>query len=159
MLWWGRRQEDRGGDGSLWGVHLWGPDWGTSEGFPGGSAGKESTCKAGDLGLIPGLGRSPGEGNGYPLQYSGLENSMDCRVHGVAKSRTGQSGFHFTSLSEPKREQSGSGLWGRGLESGVRVWVGAEAGQVVWGQEQEGCCAPSKMRNLYPKLGWDPEGL
>ena len=47
-------------------------------GFPCGSAGKESTCNAGDLGLIPGLGRSPGEGKGYPLQYSGLENSMYC---------------------------------------------------------------------------------
>ena len=45
--------------------------------FPCGSAGKESTCNAGDLGLIPGLGRSPGEGKGYTLQYSGLENSMD----------------------------------------------------------------------------------
>ena len=45
--------------------------------FPDGSAGKESACIAGDLGLIPGWGRSPGEGNGYPLQYSGLENSMD----------------------------------------------------------------------------------
>ena len=55
-------------------------------GFPGGSAGKESACNAGDLGLIPGLGISPGEGKGYPLQYSGLENSMDCIVHGVAKS-------------------------------------------------------------------------
>ena len=55
-------------------------------GFPGGSASKESTCNAGDLGLIPGLGRSPEEGNGYPLQYSGLENSMDCIVHGVAES-------------------------------------------------------------------------
>ena len=43
-------------------------------GFPGGSAGKESACKVGDLGSIPGLGRSPGEGNGYPLRYSGLEN-------------------------------------------------------------------------------------
>ena len=46
-------------------------------GFPGGSDGKESTCKVGDLGSIPGLGRSLGEGNGYPLQHSGLENSMD----------------------------------------------------------------------------------
>ena len=46
-------------------------------GFPGGSAGKESACKVGELGSIPGLGRSAGEGNGYPLQYSGLENSMD----------------------------------------------------------------------------------
>ena len=46
--------------------------------FPGGSAGKESACNAGDLGLIPGLGGSPGEGKGHLLQYSGLENSMDC---------------------------------------------------------------------------------
>ena len=53
---------------------------------PCGSAGKESTWNEGDLGLIPGSGRSPGEGKGYPLQYSGLENSMDCIVHGVAKS-------------------------------------------------------------------------
>ena len=51
-----------------------------------GSAGKESAYNAGDLGLIPGLGRSPREGKGYPLQYSGLENSMDCIVHGVAES-------------------------------------------------------------------------
>ena len=57
-------------------------------GFPGGSAGKESTCNAGDLGSIPELGRSPGERKGYPLQYSGLENSMDCILHGVAKSWT-----------------------------------------------------------------------
>ena len=57
-------------------------------GFPGGSAGRDSTCNAGDLGLIPGLGRSPREGNRYPLQYSGLENSLDCTVHGVAKSQT-----------------------------------------------------------------------
>ena len=57
-------------------------------GFPGGSAGKESACNAGDLGLIPGLGRSPREEKGYPLQYSGLENSIDCIVPGVAKSRT-----------------------------------------------------------------------
>ena len=57
------------------------------KGFPGGSAGKESACNEGDLGSIPGLGRFPGEGNGNPLQYSGLENPMDCIVHGVAKSR------------------------------------------------------------------------
>ena len=58
------------------------------EGFPGSSADKESSCNAGDLGLIPGLGRSPGEGKGYPLKYSGLENSMDCIVHGIIKSWT-----------------------------------------------------------------------
>ena len=54
-------------------------------GFPCGSAGKESTCNAADPGLIPGLGRSPGEGKGYPLQYSGLENFMNCIVHGGCK--------------------------------------------------------------------------
>ena len=62
-------------------------------GFPGGSDSKESACNAGDLGSIPGLGRSPEEGNGYPLQYSCMENSMDRgawqpTVHGVVKSRT-----------------------------------------------------------------------
>ena len=65
------------------------------QGFPCGSADKGSTCHAGDLGSIPGLGRYPGEGNRHPLQYSGLENSMDCIVHGVSKSRTRLSDFHF----------------------------------------------------------------
>jgi len=64
-------------------------------GFPGGSDGKESTCNAGDLGLSPGLGRSPREGNGYPLQYSDLEHPMDYIVHRVAKSQTRLSNFHF----------------------------------------------------------------
>ena len=57
----------------------------------------DSACNAGDLGLIPGLGRSPGEGKGYSLQYSGLENSMDCIVHEVAKSQTRLSDIHFHS--------------------------------------------------------------
>ena len=69
------------------------------QGFPGGSAGKESACNEADLGSIPGFRRSPGEGKGYPLQYSGLENSMDCIVYGVAKSRTLLSDFHFNLLS------------------------------------------------------------
>ena len=56
-------------------------------GFPCGSAGKESACNAGDLGSILGLGRSPGEGNGYPVQYPGLENSMDYIVNRVAESQ------------------------------------------------------------------------
>ena len=64
-------------------------------GFPCGSAGKESACNVGDLRSIPGLGRCPGEGNGYPFQYSGLENSVDCIVYGVAKSWTQLSDFHF----------------------------------------------------------------
>ena len=63
--------------------------------FPGGSAGKESAHSGGELGSIPGLGRSSGEGKGYPLQYSDLENSMDCIVHRVAKSWTQLSDFHF----------------------------------------------------------------
>ena len=68
-------------------------------GFPGGLAGKESVCNVGDLGLILGLGRSPGEGKGNPLQCSGLQNSMDCVVHGVTKSRTRLSDFHFLSIT------------------------------------------------------------
>ena len=69
---------------SSMGLHRVGHDWSDlatatdrEEGFPCGSAGKESACNVGDLGSVPGLGRSPGEGKGYPLQYSGLENSMD----------------------------------------------------------------------------------
>ena len=64
-------------------------------GFPCGSVGKESGCNAGDVGSIPGLGRSPGEGKGCPLQYSGLENSVNSIVHRFAKSRTRLSDFHF----------------------------------------------------------------
>ena len=58
------------------------------KGFPRDSAGKASACDVGDLGSLPGLGRSPGEGKGYPLQYSDLENSMDSIVLGVSKSQT-----------------------------------------------------------------------
>ena len=68
-------------------------------GFPCGSAGKESAFNVGDLGLIILLGRSPGEGKGYPLQYSGLKNSMDCIVHRVAKSQTQLSDFHFSHVT------------------------------------------------------------
>ena len=68
------------------------------KGFPGSSASKESACNAGDLGSIPGLRRFPGEGKGYPLQCSGLENSKDCIVPGVAKSQTQLSNFQFHFL-------------------------------------------------------------
>ena len=67
-------------------------------GLPCGSAGKECVCNVGDLGSIPGLGICPGEGKGYPLQHSGLENSMNCIVHGVAKSWTQLSHFHFQCI-------------------------------------------------------------
>ena len=66
-------------------------------GFPGGSPGKESSCNMRDLDSIPRLGRSPGEKNSYWLLYFGLENSMNCIVHGVAKSQTWLSDFHFHS--------------------------------------------------------------
>ena len=58
------------------------------EGFPDSSVGKEPACNMGDMASVSGLGRSPGEGKGYPFQYPGLKNSMDCVVHGVTKSRT-----------------------------------------------------------------------
>ena len=70
--------------------------------FPGGSGGKESACNEEDLSSVPGLGRSPGEGNGYPLQYSGLENSTDCIVHGVLKSQTGLSDFQYVAMEKIK---------------------------------------------------------
>ena len=71
--------------------------------LPCGSAGKESACNVGDLGSIPRLGRSPGEGKGYPFQYSGLENSMDCIIHGVEESDTTERLSHannFNNLDE-----------------------------------------------------------
>ena len=68
------------------------------KGFPCGSAGKKSTYNAGDLGSIPILGRFSGEGKGYPFQYSCLENSMNCIIHGVAKSKIRLSNIHFMSF-------------------------------------------------------------
>ena len=73
--------------------------------FPGGSAGKESAWNVGDLGLIPGFGRSPGEGNGYSLQYSGLENSMDCIVHGVKRVRHDWVTFTHTHTHTHKQQK------------------------------------------------------
>ena len=69
--------------------------------FPDSSVGKESACNAGDPGSIPGSGRSPGEGKGYPLQHSGPENSMDCIAHVVSKSPAGLSDFHFFTFKCP----------------------------------------------------------
>ena len=68
--------------------------------FPDSSVGKESACNVGDLGSIPGLGRSPGEWEGYPLQYCGLENSKDCIVHGVTKSQTRVNDFHSSGFTD-----------------------------------------------------------
>jgi len=92
-------------------------------GFPCGSAGKESASNLGDLGSTLGLGRSLGEGKGDPLQYSGLENSMDCIVHGVVKSQTGLNDFHFhflTSLHDskigPEAGRLSQVLWAEGAQ-------------------------------------------
>ena len=79
-------------------------------GFPCGSAGKESSCNVGDLGSIPGLGRSPGEGKGYPLQHSGLENSMDCNlpgssVHGIFQARVLEWGAITSSVLRSQSHQ------------------------------------------------------
>ena len=84
-------------------------------------AGKESACNAGDLGLIPGLGRSLGEGKGYPLQYSGLENSVDCIVHGVTESdMTEQLSLHLSCEGHPQGAHSGVQGWrGRFLSPGL----------------------------------------
>ena len=83
----------------VWALTFW-----VNLGFPDSSVGKDSACNAGDLDSIPGLGRSRGKGKGYPLQYSGLENSTDCIVHGVAKSWVQLSDFHFYL---PCRERQG----------------------------------------------------
>ena len=90
-------------------------------GFPCGSAGKESACNVGDLGSIPALGRSPGEGKGYPLQYSGLENSNNCVVHGVSKSRTQLITFTLTCSRGSSQPRD-------------RTWVSCIAGRffTVW---------------------------
>ena len=72
------------------------------KGFPCGSAGKESAFNEGDLGSIPGLVRSPGEGKGYPLQYSGLENSMDCIIHRVARVRHNKNIIPWYSIGNVK---------------------------------------------------------
>ena len=95
-----------------------------SLGFPCGSAGKESTCNAGDLGSILELGRSPEEGKDYPLQYSGLEKSMDCIVHGVAKSWAQLSDFHFTlSIIYLKKWETKSMKVKRGIHTYIHTYI------------------------------------
>ena len=93
--------------------------------FPDSWVGIESTCNAGDPSLIPRSGRSPGEGKGYPPQDSGLENFMDCIVHGVAKSQTQLSDFHFTSQRRHRNAEKGW-IWALNRHNptvyGNRVW-------------------------------------
>ena len=98
------------------------------------SVGKESACNAGDLGSIPGLRGSPGEGKGYPLQYSGLENSMDCIVHEVTKSQTRLSNFHIMLLmnriSALKRRGSRLLWWLNDKESTSNAGDTGDAGSI-----------------------------
>ena len=152
-----------------------------SEGFPCGPAGKEATCNEGDLGSIPGLERSPGEGKCHPLQYCGLQNSMGCIVHGVAKSRTRLSDFHFhfgvwaallgTLPSASERNTEDTGLpslrgnplavrdtwtawhhW-QGNSSRGRHSVGAENFMNEPGVKEVSCLRVTKARNKWqPKL-------
>ena len=110
------------------------------EGFPGGSAGKESACNLRHLGSIPGLGRSTGEGNSYPLHYSSLENSMDYIVLGVAKSWTQLSDFHSKSLKLISIKSAGWHHWLNGHESEWTPGVGDGQGGLVcfdsWGRKE-----------------------
>ena len=87
---------------------------------PCGSAGKESACNVGDLGSIPGLGRSPGEGKGYPLQYSGLKNSMDCTVY-MGRSSGGRHGnpLQYSCLENSKDR----GAWQATVHGAVNSWT------------------------------------
>ena len=105
-----------------------------NRGFTDSSVGKESACNAGDLGSIPGLRGSPGEGKGYPLQYSGLENSMDCIVHEVTKSQTRLSNFHIMLLmnriSALKRRGSRLLWWLNDKESTSNAGDTGDAGSI-----------------------------
>ena len=103
--------------------HLWASWW---------LSGKESACNAGDLGSIPALGRCPGEGKGYPLQYSGLENSTPCVVHGAAKSWTQLSDFHFQ------------------MPAGVLTWAGGDHPPLPSFFPQNPSLAPSLPHLMSP---------
>ena len=109
-------------------------------GFPCGSAGKESICNAGDLCSVPGLGRSPGDGEGYPLQYSDLENSMDCVVQGHKKSDTTER----LSFSPTPRLRTAMGPWP------VRNWA-------IQQEVNGGRAASPAMPHCSPSLTLPPE--
>ena len=125
------------------------------------SVGIESACNAGDPGSLPGLGRSPGEGRGYPLPYSGLENPMDCIVHGISKSQTRLSDFHFTwQIHQPTT-----------CSMCVRTSWGASEAQIAGSSQSVGSSmsvgaawvfpssqVPREMLTLLALLGWRAQG-
>ena len=120
------------------------------------------------LGLIPGLGRSPGEGKGYLLPYSGLENSMDCIVHGVAKSQTRLSDFHFPCLSGDflgvasgkestcnARDAGEAGLITgseRSLEEGMVTHSSILAWWIPWTRKLTGSVGPHRVKHSWSNL-------
>ena len=145
-------------------------------GFPDSSVDKESTCNAGDLGLIPVLGRSPGEGKGYSLQHSGLENIMDCIVHGVAKSWTQLNNFHFHTSLVAQMIKNLLAMW----ESWVRSlgwedpleegkdthcsilawgipWQRSLAGYIPWGHKELNTIEWLTLSPLYRSVNWASE--
>ena len=121
---------------------------------------KESACNSGDLGSIPGSGTSPEEGKGYPLQYSGLENSMDCIAHRVAKSQTRLSNFHFhfslvsQTLKNPPAVQETwvqSLGWEDPLEEGMATHSSIPAWRSPWTEEPGGL---QSMGSQRVRCGW-----
>ena len=117
--------------------------FGYSQRHPAGSGGNKSACSARDSGFTSGSGRSPGEGNGSPLQYSGLQNSMDCIVHGVTKSWTRLRDFHFHTFRK-KRGWGRSGILDRLTREKMTIWV------KIWDREPWGLQREDGSR----KRGW-----
>ena len=123
-------------------------------GFPGSSAGKESACKAGDSTSIPGSGSSPGEGIGYPFQYSCLENSMDYTVHGVTKSQTRLSNFHFTFIPNYRFPSRFSG---KELACEFNPWVRKIPWRMKW--QPTSVFLLGKFHGQGHLVGYSPWGL
>ena len=121
-------------------------------GFPSGTAGKESSCNLGDLGSVSGLGRSFGGGKGYPLQYSGLENNMDCTVHGVAKSWTQLSNFHFHSWNKSLLKE-GTCLFRLSVPRQYQAHIAVVSHSVISNSLRPMDCSPTRL-----PCSWDFPG-
>ena len=116
-------------------------------GFPGGSAGKESACNAGDLGSIPGLGRSPGEGNGNPLQYSCLENSLNRRAWQAIVYPDAGKEWRQEDKVTTEDEKVGWHAWLSGHESEQALGVDDRQGSLA-------CCSPWVRKDMTERWNW-----